>query len=326
MNGFNERIKLGLKNILFHSLSKVGLWRFLIKKSKTPKILMYHRLTDCKVIPGIELQTFEWQLQFLCKHYQVVSVEEINDDIKNNCIRANKIAITFDDGYVDFYEKAWPLLKKYNVPASIYITTDFIDKKIWMWPDKIRQLLRETRCKALKLPSGEKLLLTETDFDKNWNLIADYCLGVSELKRESYLVQLSSLLNVALSNIPPNEYSSLTWEQLSEMHQEGLDIGSHTLTHPILTNIHKEQLRCELLESKQMIETKLEAEVAGICYPNGMSSDVSVAVTKAAKNCGYSYGLIAYSENEPYQDEFRIDRISASNNMPTFAFSLLSFI
>jgi peptidoglycan/xylan/chitin deacetylase (PgdA/CDA1 family) len=314
-----------IKEILFSIASKIDLWKYFARKTNIPRILMYHRLTDSDIIPGITPIKFEDHLKHLCSYYDVVSVDEIISDVNNNQLNSNKVALTFDDGYVDFYEKAWPLLKKYNVPASVYITTEFIEKKRWMWPDKVRVMLDKTILERVYIPNVGELQLAKKYFDRNWHTISDHCLTLTELNRNCFFDELARLLRVSVNDYPTSDFSALTWEQLSLMHKEGLDIGSHTVTHPILTNIPNEQLTNELVESKREIENMLNLEVKGICYPNGMPSDVSTAVTETADRSGYCYGLIAYTDSDSYTDLFKTDRLPASENIADFAFSLLSY-
>lgn len=313
-----------IKGILFNVATTCGMWKFFTRKVKPPKILMYHRLADSKIIPGISSANFEAHLQHLIKYYQVVPVEEIIAGDNNKAENANKVALTFDDGYVDFYEKAWPLLRKYNVPATVYITTEFVEQKQWMWPDKVRVMLNATSLTKVNIPHVGTLQLSEENFEKNWHCISDHCLTLQESERDSFLQDLIVLLDVTISDFPISDFSALTWQQLHEMEKEGLDIGSHTVTHPILTRIDDKQLKNELLESKRVIESHIATEIHGICYPNGMPNDVSDSVTKVAKECGYQYGLIAYTDNVDKNNKLKTNRIPAAENTAAFAFSLLA--
>ncbi len=144
------------------------------------------------------------------------------------------------------------------------------------------------------------------------------------MERNRFLFELAEILEAPNEEYPISDFSALTWEQLRNMQKEGLNIGSHTVTHPILTSISYDQLTNELSESKSVIERMLNIDIKGICYPNGMPSDVSDEVTTAAKNSGYSYGLIAYTGDVSYTNLFKTDRIPASENIAAFAFSLLS--
>jgi peptidoglycan/xylan/chitin deacetylase (PgdA/CDA1 family) len=313
-----------LKSIMLIVFSTLGIWHYLVKKSSKANVLMYHRIVNGNSASGISYQAFEQHLKFLSKYYHVVGINEIILDKKNGTVNPQKVALTFDDGYFDFYTQAWPLLKKYNLPASIYITTDFIDGVMWMWPDKIRELLQRTSIKQVELSPLGRLYLDDQFVEKNWNTIADYCINLAIEEREAFIIELGNLLQINLPDPPSANYAGLTWLQLIEMKEEGLDIGSHTLTHPLLTTVSNEKLELELIKSKQIIEEKLNIEVIGICYPNGMHNDVSTKVIEVVKRCNYQYGLVAYSDNTKENDLFKIERLAASENLASFAFSLLS--
>lgn len=315
--------KKRIKFILFNVFNKINLWKLLLSRNAEAKILMYHRISDDPLIPGISSSGFEKHLQFLTKHYNVVPIEEVISERKNGIKNPSKIAITFDDGYVDFYHKAWPILKKHAVSASIYIATDFIDKEEWLWPDKIRMLLLSTRVDSVQLNEIGNLELNKEKYESNWNTIADYCLNLNSEARSAFIKKLENSLSVELARTPNNQYAALTWEQLKEMANEGLDIGSHTLSHPILANISDKQIDEELKESKSKIENKLKIAVTGICYPNGMRSDISKYVLVSAQRSGYQYGLLAYSDSNQPHDDYNVQRVSASECMSDFAFNLL---
>ena len=315
-----ERSKGCLKFFLFRILSSIGLWRQWIKPCNGPQVLMYHRVTRDEKVPGITPETFEKHLQLLNKYYQVVDIDTALTTAKLET--KAKIVLTFDDGYYDFYTQAWPLLKKYNFPASIYITTDFIDGDMWMWPDKVREILSKSSLDSITLANIGELALSAERYEDNWHRISDYCLPMLESERSGYIDDLAQLFGVELPKKPPQRFSGLTWTQLLEMQEAGLNIGSHTLSHPILTRISQEHLEQELAQSKQVIEEKLATTVKGICYPNGMQADVSENVINTAKKCQYHYGLIAYSQ-EKSDSVFEISRIAASGDIAALAFSLL---
>jgi len=324
MNNSLKLVKGYLKYIILIVFSKLGIWHYLVKKSSKANVLMYHRIVNGISTPGVSSHAFEEHLKFLSKFYKVVSIDEIISDRKNGTVNSKKIALTFDDGYFDFYTQAWPLLKKYNLHASIYITTDFINGDMWMWPDKIRELLQKSTIRQIKLSALGNLCLDDQSVEKNWNIIADYCLKLTIEERENFFVELTNLLQINLPKTPTQQYTGVTWQQLIEMQEEGLDVGSHTLTHPILTRVSSEELEIELKKSKQIIEEKLHIEINGICYPNGMHSDISAKVIEVVKRCNYQYGLVAYNDNTKEIDLYKIDRLAASENLASFAFSLLS--
>ncbi|MBA6237531.1 MULTISPECIES: polysaccharide deacetylase family protein [unclassified Colwellia] len=317
-------VKCFIKRIIFKVLVKGKFWKYFINSKSSAQTLMYHRISDNKMIPGISPYGFEKHLKFLTEYYNIVPIKEILLDRKNNTEDPYKIAITFDDGYYDFYHKAWPLLKKYKIPVSLYVTTDFIDRKEWLWPDKIRTLLLSTKINKITIPNIGELVLTIDNYSENWNVIADLCLNHKKVERDDFLQSLSVSLDVSIEKEPDKGFSALSWSQLKEMSNEGLDIGSHTLSHAILTKIDDEQLYRELYESKAKIENMLDINVEGICYPNGMHLDVSDKTVNVAEKVNYKYGLTAYTDKNETVNVFKVQRIAATESVADFAFNLLN--
>jgi len=259
-----------------------------------PVILMYHRIVSDPALPGITPSIFKAQLEHLIKHFNILPVDQLVQDIKNNAVKPYSVAITFDDGHSDFYTDAWPLLKQMSVPATLYVTTGFLDHKLWLWPDLLRYLVLKTPVSHTDIaPLGAVSLSTENERLSVWNRLGDYCLTIPAEQRLSYLQTLASQLQVDVDSQPRPPFSPVSWEQLRCMHAEGLNVGSHTVTHPVLSAQPEEQLIIEMRDSKQRIKDELDITPTGICYPNGMAVDISPQVEKVAAQF-YSYGVAAY--------------------------------
>ena len=249
-------MKNRVKNIVY----RTGVLKILLLVNrlflKTPFILMYHRLTSNKG-PTISVENFEQHLLFLKDNCELVSLSDAIAH-NNSATRGKlKVAITFDDGYDDFYDLAWPLLKKYNVPATLFITTGFIDKAVWLWPDKIDYILKNAGCFSAELEGFGVLEFTKDTVSEAWHQLGDYCLVTPWEQRDKLINQLANHLGVVLPSLPVEGYQGLTWPQLKEMAAEGLDIESHTVTHPILSTLNPDELRQELSVSKQVIEENI---------------------------------------------------------------------
>ena len=119
---------------------------------KTLKILIYHRFGKSSRDGKVSKDIFEKQLIYLKKHYTLIGLEKalkfihLGEMIPDNCV-----IITVDDGYQDFYHFAYPMLCKYSIPATVFLTTDFIDDKIWLWHDVINYSLSSTKKNYLEL-------------------------------------------------------------------------------------------------------------------------------------------------------------------------------
>ncbi|MDP2645972.1 MAG: polysaccharide deacetylase family protein, partial [Desulfobacterales bacterium] len=134
----------------------------------------------------------------------------------------NAVAITFDDGFKSFYDLAWPLLRAYDIPASIFVVPDLVEKNLWLWPDRFSHLYH----KGFKTfdNKGELHLLEELK-------------KKSTDEREEYLAKISKASALSTSQELPETYKLMSWDMLRELAGSNLiEIGSHTLTHPILAN------------------------------------------------------------------------------------------
>ena len=196
-------------------------------------VLIYHRVLknqDFLMQGDVDCETFDWQKNLISKYCQPLSLGDAVEGLKNNTLPSGAICVTFDDGYRDNYTNALPILKKYNVPATVFVATSFLDGGC-MWNDLVIEAVR----------AG----VEKTKEYKTFNLIADpNMVGFSkhkflnnilhELKykphEERQLIS-EDLLKIVNIKFPDLMMSST---QVLNMHNAGIDIGAHTTTHPIL--------------------------------------------------------------------------------------------
>jgi peptidoglycan/xylan/chitin deacetylase (PgdA/CDA1 family) len=185
------------------------------------RILYYHSISDDPIRSTVSPPTFARQIEHLCRTgYRILSLSEVGRRLASGGpLPANAVVITFDDGFRDNYERALPVLTRYGVTATVFLTVAYIGTD--------------------QLPT-----LTRTDF------------------------------------VP----RPLDWRQVREMQACGIEFGSHTLTHPMLTALSPEQVRRELGDSKRRIEDELGAPAPFFCYPRG---DFNEAVKRLAREAGY---------------------------------------
>lgn len=131
----------------------------LLTKKINPRILVYHRFCDASDPSAhkVDGETFEWQLNQIKKYFTVITLGEyLKLREKGNTIPSNLVIITVDDGYYDFYKLAYPVLKKFNVGATFFCTVNFLDKKEWLWPDRISYALEKTEKKKFTMEFSGK--------------------------------------------------------------------------------------------------------------------------------------------------------------------------
>lgn len=288
----------------------------------TPLVLMYHRIIDKPFIYGLSPTQFEKQLTYLTKRFRIVTIDTLIAEINQNTVQPYTIALTFDDGHYDFYENAWPILKKYNIPASLYVTTDFINGNIWLWPDLLKYVLLNSPGINVDIKPLGAISLTKDELQNSWHLLGDYCLTLDSNARLQFIYDFAQAAHVTLPETPVAPFTAVTWDQLGEMQAQGLNVGSHTVSHPILSTLNETDLKHELLASAENIKANLGQFPKGICYPNGRMSDINDTVLAQAKALGYEYGLLARNIQINKNEPFLIGRLPSHSDFDYFRWTL----
>ncbi len=291
-------------------------------------IVMYHRFGEEGDGFSTTASAFDRQLRYLKQHYNVMPLSTVALHLARGVeILSRTAVITIDDGYRDAYSMAAPLLRKYQLPATVFVVTDFVDRKSWLWTDKLRVLTLETDAKLVELEIAGKVLRFELDGRKSRLEAAAQANSLlkqlPDNEKEVAIKLCSSSLGVTIPEIPTEEFEAATWDELREMEGLGIEIGSHTVSHPILTKIEAGRVRRELRDSKVRLENVLGHEVSLFCYPNGISSDlIKSEVSLAGYKCAVSAtpGL-----NNRRADLFALRRVPAEHDFPHFVQGISGF-
>ncbi len=290
---------------------------------------MYHRFSETEHPQKISKDEFENHLAYLVRHNTVLSLDElIEAKAKNERLPKNPTVITIDDGYADSYDIAFPLLKKYKMPATLYVITDFLDGKIWLWTDLLRYLLLTSDAGyfSYEHPNGQKVE-AELEDDRQKLEVAGQVNAILKKLPENEkffrIREIAESLEVAIPKRPTREFAPVTWEQAREMDKSVMSIESHTVTHPILPNVDEIQLVYELTQARARLEKILERRVEHFCYPNGSLDE---NVQKAVMNAGYKTAVTTeYGFNNGRSNPFLLKRVDANPNIANFAQSVSGF-
>jgi len=307
----------------------------LLKRQQKKKIiiLMYHRFSKNDEQFKIKQEIFENQIKFLKSNYNIISMSDLYENIIKNNIPDNSLLITIDDGYNDNYNVAYPILKKYSVPAIIFLSTDFIDKKSWLWSNKLEYILKQTQKENVSLNFGagdiDFCLATPCDVHHAQLSIFNYCRTLRENVKNKYLDDLSDILDVRVPEEVTVDYAPLSWSQIREMSSHGIEFGCHSKTHPILARIDEKDLHDEIVQSKKVIEERIELPVQFFCYPNGQPEDVDSQLIDLVKKSGYCMAVSTVNGFDYYdniENLFFLKRISTStDNIPQLQRTLTRF-
>jgi len=305
---------------------------FKADKSNTFRILNYHRVNDLNdpfTIDSVSPTDFENQMRYIARHYQIMPLSEIHDCItRRQALPGQCLAITFDDGYADNYTFAYPILQKYKLTATIFLTAGCVESRMPLWFDQVLSALKTTSRKKFACPLTEKVFDIQTSALK---LHAAHFM-LHELKkadndqRKKSVSDVLSELGVSPPQMLHNSARLLTWPQIMEMGNNSITFGSHTMTHPILSGLPAADLDWELTASRRIIEEKLGREVYFFAYPNGKKIDFDEQVAKAVKKAGYKAAVTTEPDiNTPATEHYTWGRYRPWQNQVEH-FSLALFM
>ncbi|MGI4827292.1 MAG: polysaccharide deacetylase family protein [Janthinobacterium lividum] len=235
------------------------------------RILMYHRF------PRQHGASFEKQCSFVAANYHVVSLSEAVQRLKRNEPLTNMIVLTMDDGYADVHEVAFPILQKYRLPATLFITTGFIKRTCWMPGDRVRYHFAQTAAETVTVTDeANRVHAFRTKGTHASDEFRALLKRVPERTKRRMLSELDGDLPVLDAASMSTQYRPCTWAQLRELADGGIAMGAHTVTHPILSRVEAAtEAEQEIIQSKTEIEQELQRPVESFAYPNGMREDIS---------------------------------------------------
>lgn len=248
------------------------------RQQSTPRlwILMYHRIlpqSDSRFQaeePGMVItpSTLDMHLSVLTSYFDVVSLGDwVDSAIQGKPLPKNACAITFDDGWLDNYEYAFPVLQKHRAPATVFVVSHMMGTHQLFWPNRVAQLLQQPS-EALRQIPWLTQLVGDTQLDRETQANAIYQLKT--MPDEEIIARLDDAEQRL--GLPAADHPSLmNWDQVRDMSASGLiEIGSHTTRHIRLRDeIDTGVLERELRDSKTFIEKNIGKPVSLFCYPNG---------------------------------------------------------
>lgn len=330
-----------LKESIFTFIYRSGLVRFgrsFNKNSLT--VLNYHRIDDpdradfdtFKPNVSARPEDFDRQMDYVARWFNVVSTRQVVDWLHSGKeLPPHAALITFDDGYLDNYTYAYPILQKYNFPAIIFLTSNHIESDLPFYWDLIAYCFHHTQKNQLQFPDGTcREWKGHAEGEQVSGELITLLKTLREDEKRVWVARLPELLEV---KIPAGFFRNLmvSWDQVREMHQNGIEFGGHTMNHPILTRIPLERAREEIFGSKARVEAELGKEILGFAYPNGLEDNYNEDIQRMAEEagCGVAFTLLngPSSLSEVKRQPFAIRRIfiSHQHTLPLFA-ALVSWV
>jgi peptidoglycan/xylan/chitin deacetylase (PgdA/CDA1 family) len=276
--------------------------------SRCLSILIYHRVIpepDPLFPEQVCARQFDSQLAVLDRWFTVLPLREAIVKLRDGALPVRAACVTFDDGYADNVSVALPILRRRRVPATFFLATAFIDGGR-MWNDIVIEAVRnaqggmiDARCVGLAMLEISTVQLRRQAIDA--------LLGALKyLPLEERQNRVDELYAGMARRGPPSDLM-MTTSQVRQLHECGMDVGAHTVTHPILARLDRERAGAEILDSKRRLEAMTAAPITLFAYPNGKPGrDYGPEHVSMVKELGFEGAVstawgVASADSDPFQ-------------------------
>ncbi len=287
-------------------------------------VLNYHRIGDpleCEFDRNLfsaSQENFEKQVRLFQSSADLITVDDLETVLKAD--RGKHILITFDDGYRDNYELAFPVLKACHATALFFIATSFIDSPRFAWWSEIAWMVRNAQVNTipadkwfdapLEIGEGYPSQAIGQAVRRYWSLQDD--------ETDDYLSSLAQATGAG--RCPPSlaENLRMSWEMIQEMHEASMGFGGHTVNHPILAQISASRQREEIVGCRDRLAEKLGTAPLSFGYPVGQAHMFTSETKQILQEAGYRFAFSFYGNHckTSHQDWLDIPRCSIEYSLP----------
>jgi peptidoglycan/xylan/chitin deacetylase (PgdA/CDA1 family) len=277
--------------------------------------LIFHRVSPAPdpLFPGeMDAKRFEAVCSWLAGWFNVLPLDEAAERLCAGTLPERAAAITFDDGYADNHDVALPILRCHGLPATFFIATGYLDGGR-MWNDTVIEAVRRTAHAELDAEAcgvdglGSVDVRTLADKQVAIARLLDAIKYLEPARRE---VVVSAIARAAGAALPRD--LMLSTAQLRGLHRAGMQVGAHTVSHPILARLDADAVRAEIADGKRCLENLLDAPVPVFAYPNGKPGvDYGDAAVQVVRSLGFAAAVSTRSGSATRSnDVFQLPRFT----------------
>lgn len=318
-------LKRTIKRFLQSAVATVGPGNLHSPFKRHLVILTYHR-----ILPGshpargleqpgmyVSPETFEMHMHCIRSRFTLMHLSDWLDAAAAGRAPRRAAAVTFDDGWLDNYEYAYPILRHYRVPSTVFIVSDLVGTHYSFWPNRLGRLLSVSGSDGLSRVAGTGLYRRLCRAAGGGEVLSgpvtqdgiDRVISTAKSVPEDELLPLLDEAEAACGVQAQNEAPDLmSWSQINEMAGDGLlQFGSHTRRHRRLVDgVSSDVLHDEIVASKAVIEERLDRPVPLFCYPNGDHCPAALDLVRRHYRAACS---TIRGWNTPASDRFVLRRI-----------------
>lgn len=281
-------------------------------------ILIYHQVlveTDPMRPSEPDTKKFRWQMQLIRQYFNPMPLALAVRYLRRGDLPANTVCVTFDDGYLNNLEIAQPILQEMGIPATVYVATGFSNSNN-MWNDRVIDLIGDHTRSSISLNSIGMERVEVSDWDSRRNL-AIRLLKI--LKYRDFRERIRLVDEIYKEN-ECAEYprKMMTSDEIVELADRGVDIGAHTVDHPILKSLDVPDQRQQIFDSKLELEKLIKKPVTGFAYPNGLpGKDYDTSTVAIVKAAGFEYAVSTnWGTSTKSTNAYELNRSTPWDNQP----------
>ncbi len=288
-----ERMRRGGKHAALFVLGAAGVFSFARRiRRDSIAVLTYHQVLSTGTQPSrlenvVFADEFERQVDYLVRHYHVATGDEVRAFlVERRPLPPNSVFLTFDDGYRNNYAEALSILRRFGATAAFFLTADFVGRAdAYLWFDRLDAILRVVP--HHEIAEWSRAHAFSSEFGSGDQLRA-WIKNVSKDRREWMLDALENTFGrLVAEQEAGRSCEPMNWDHVREMAAAGMTIGSHTMSHQILSRASLDEVRHELVASRERIEMETGKRCWCFSYPNGERSDFRPSDQAAVKAAGY---------------------------------------
>lgn len=293
---------LGKRELIARMCAGAGLTRILecMPKRRVLMILNYHRIGNAAETPydsgtfSATADEFDGQIAYLKRHFHMATLDEVLAMVRGEMTLDAAVLITFDDGYLDNYTLAFPILSSHRVQGVFFLPTSFVGTGRLPWWDAIAYTVKHSRRRVIRLAYP-----APATFDLQQEGVGNAIMRVLWLFKQPSMrdaVRFRAELEAACDASCPEdtERCFLNWDEARQMMGAGMAFGSHTHTHPILAKLSREQQQDEVSRSRAILERELGTRIDVLAYPVGAPHTFSTDTVHALTHTGYQAAFSFY--------------------------------
>jgi peptidoglycan/xylan/chitin deacetylase (PgdA/CDA1 family) len=331
--GLVNAIKTSVRGLVSPALLNLGYFDRALRSGRDRAVvLMYHRVAEPLRIDGpsyavgVRPAVFERQIAYIASRMRPIGMPDLVQALEcGDPVPPGTVAVTFDDGYRDSYVYAYPILRGYRVPATIFLTTGYIGTARAFWWERVTQAVLHTKVTTIELstllagpPAGGSpaLLPLRSQSSKAHaiqrltHVLSDLPAGQLDLELE----RLEAALGAPGMNVP--RVPMLSWHEVRDMAGNGIEFGAHTVNHPNLARSSADAMVYEISTSKKEVESQVGQPVYGFAVPFGQPGHWSAATVNAVRRAGFRYMCLAsQGVVRRGSDPFSILRVSVPDSL-----------